>query len=128
MSGMATWAFDVWLLFAVNFLGFILGAFITGLSYYAYRSSDRKSSLRNATIGFALLTVGTAIEPTFQLLMDGAHIIESEHYILLQLFDGSIISLGFLVLFFSIYTYNSRPERTAITMHGVDDELFEGPD
>lgn len=128
MSGVAELTFDVWLLLAVNFLGFILGAIITGLSYYAYRSSDRKSSLRNATIGFALLTVGTAIEPSFQLIEEGAHIVESEHYILLQLFEGTVISLGFLVLFFSIYRYNSRSTRETITMSGIDDDLFEGPD
>lgn len=128
MIGEVSWAFDVWLLLAVNFLGFILGAVITGLSYYAYRSSDQKKPLRNATAGFALLTVGTAIEPVFQLMVDGTHIIASEHYIRLQLFEGSIISLGFLVLFFSIYKYSSRSKRESITISGVDDDLFKDPD
>ena len=116
---------EIWVLIAVNFLGFILGTIITGLSYYAYRSGERKTSLRNATIGFGLLTVGSAIEPAYQIGIQRTHILASEQNITLQMIEGLVFSLGYLVLFFSIYTYSSSSRRQTFTVNGVDDDLFE---
>lgn len=119
---------EVWALIAVNFLGFFLGTIMTGLSYYAYRSGERKTSLRNATVGFGLLTAGIAVEPIYQLSVEGTHVLASDQNITLQLIEGGIISLGFLVLFFSIYRYSSRSQRRTVTVSGVDDDLFEDVD
>lgn len=127
MSSEVTEALEIWALIAVNFLGFFLGAIITSLSYYAYRSSDRKTSLRNATIGFGLLTLGIAIEPVYQVGVEGTHVLASDQNITLQLIEGAVISLGLLVLFFSIYKYRTRSHRQTVTINGVDDELFEDP-
>lgn len=115
----------IWLLVAVNFLGFILGTIITSISYYAYRSGDRNSSLRNAIIGFGFLTLGTAIEPLYQLSIQRTHILASEQNITLQVIEGVVLSLGFLILFFSIYRYSSGSTRETITVNGVDEDLFE---
>lgn len=119
---------EVWALVAVNFFGFFLGAIITGVSCYAYRRSAQKTSLRNATIGFGLLTLGIAIEPAYQVGVEGTHVLASDQNITLQLIEGAVISLGFLVLFFSIYRYSTRSHRQTVTINGVDDELFEDPD
>lgn len=119
---------QVWALIAVNFLGFFLGAIITSVSYYAYRNNERKTSLRNATIGFGFLTLGIAIEPVYQVGVEGTHVLASDQNISLQLIEGTVISLGLLVLFFSIYRYNTRSHRQTVTINGVDDELFEDPD
>ena len=119
---------QVWALVAVNFIGFFLGAIITSVSYYAYRSNERKNSLRNATIGFGLLTLGIAIEPVYQVGIEGTHVLASDQNISLQLIEGTVISLGLLVLFFSIYRYSTRSHRQTVTINGVDDELFDDPD
>lgn len=119
---------EVWLLIAVNFFGFFLGAVITGVSYLAYRSSGRDTSLRNVTVGFGLITLGTAVEPLYQLGIAGTHVLASDQNIGLQILEGTVISLGFLLLFFSIYRYSSRSRRRTITVSGVDDGLFDGPD
>lgn len=128
MSALVGNAPEIWLLVAVNFLGFILGTVITCLSYYAYRSVGRKTSLRNATIGFGLLTVGTATEPLYQLGIERTHILASEQNVTLQLIEGLVFSFGFMILFFSIYTYGSRSRRRTITVSGVDDDVFEEMD
>lgn len=119
---------EIWLLVALNFLGFILGLVITSVSYYAYRSGDRKRSLRNATVGFGLLTLGTAIEPAYQLGVKRTHVLASEQNVTLQVLEGLLLSLGFLILFLSIYKYSSRSSRRTMTIKGIDEELFEGPD
>lgn len=108
----------VWILLLVNFLGVLLGIVITGLSYVAYRSNDQKKALRNATIGFGLLTAGTAVEPVYQLGIVGTHVLASEQNVPLQILEASMISTGFLVLFFSIYKYRARSQR--IRVSGVD--------
>ena len=128
MSSEVADALEVWALIAVNFLGFFLGAIITGLSYYAYRRGEKRTSLRNATIGFGMLTLGIAIEPVYQLGIEGTHVLASNQNITLQLIEGTVISLGLLVLFFSIYRYSSRSRRQTVTINGVDDELFEDVD
>lgn len=128
MTGGVVATLTVWLLFALKFLGFFLGVFITTLSFHAYRSSDGNTSLRNATLGFGFLTAATVVEPAYQLLIQGSHVLASEQHLGVKVTESTLISLGFLVLFFSIYRYSSRSTRQTITISGVDDELFEGPD
>lgn len=113
-------------LIVVNFFGVFLGTLITGLSYYAYKSSEQKTSLRNATAGFGLITLGIAFEPAYQLGIKGTHILVSGQNIILQIIEGSLISMGFLALFFSIYRYRSTTERRRITVNSVDDDFFDG--
>lgn len=116
---------EVWLLIAVNFLGFILGTFITSVSYYAYRSSDGNTSLRNATVGSGLLTVGMAIDPTYQLGVHGSRVLTNEEHITLQVIEGIVIAPGFFILFSSIYKYSSDSTRYKLTLDGIDSDLSE---
>lgn len=128
MSSGVDGALEVWVLVFVNFLGFFLGTAITGISYIAYRFKNPRPSLRNATIGFGLLTLGTAIEPMYQLGVKGSHVLASGHNLRLQILEGAVISLGFLVLFFSIYRYSARSRRRTITLSGAPDDLLDDPD
>lgn len=109
----------VWTLVAVNLLGVLLGTVITGLSYVAYRSNGRKKALRNATLGFGLLTAGTTVEPAYQLGIVGTHVLASEQNIPLQILEASMISAGFLVLFFSIYKYRTRNQRISVSQEDL---------
>lgn len=119
---------EVWLLIAVNFIGFLLGTVITLVSYWAYRSNNRKTPLRNATVGFSCITLGTAVEPIYQLSIAGTYVLASEQNVLLQLFEGALIALGFLFLFFSIYRYGSTSRRETITVRKTDESFFNGSD
>jgi hypothetical protein len=69
---------EVWALVAVNFSGVALGTIITGVSYVAYGSHDRDRALVNATIGFALITLGMTMEPLYQLGIRWSHVLASE--------------------------------------------------
>lgn len=128
MSGEVAETLEVWALVAVNFLGFFLAAIITAVSYYAYRSGEPKPSLRNATVGFGLLTLGIALEPLYQISIQGSHVLASEQNVTLQLIEGAVFSLGLLLLFSSIYWYRTRAERRTVTVSGVDDDLLEDPE
>lgn len=125
MSSEITDVLGVWAIVAVNFPGFFLGVIITGLSYHAYQAGDNDSSLRNATVGFGFITLGIVIEPLYQLGIEGTHVFASEQNITLQLVEAAVFSTGLLILFFSIYRYNSHSKRQTITVSGIDDELFE---
>lgn len=118
-------ALEVWALIAVNFLGFFLGVVITVISYRTYRARGRKPSLRNATIGFGCLTVGTATAPIYQMGIADAPVYASTQNVPLQILEGTLISLGFLLLFFSVYRYSSRTKRQTITVSGIDNDLFD---
>lgn len=125
---LVTGAVEVWALLAVNFLGFILGTVVTGISYYTYRSTAARPSLKLATIGFALLTLATAIEPTYQIVIERTYVLVSEQVVWLKVFEGTVFALGFLVLFYSIVRYRPRRERHSVAIEGVDDDLFDDCD
>lgn len=116
---------EIWIMFAVNFFASFLGLFITGISYFGYRSNDRKPSLRNATIGFGLITLGTVVEPAYQLGIVGTHVLASNQNVPLQIAEASLTSLGFAVLFLSIYRYSSRSSHQRITVSELDDEFLD---
>jgi hypothetical protein len=119
---------EVWALVAVNFSGVALGTIITGVSYVAYGSHDRDRALVNATIGFALITLGMTMEPLYQLGIRWSHVLASEQNVLLQILEGTVFALGFLILFLSTFRHAHRTERREIFVPGVDDELFEDPE
>lgn len=120
-------AAEVWILIAVNFLGFFLGAVVTAISYWAYRTTPRKPSLRNATIGFWFITLGIAVEPIYRIVVTGLHVRASGLNVPLQIFEGSAIALGLLLLFVSVYGYSSGTTRH-VTLGAVQDGLLEESD
>lgn len=115
----------IWFLIVTNFLEVFLGLVITVISYYAYRSNGWQTSLRNATAGFGLITLGAAIEPAYQLGVVGTHVLASDQNVGLQIVEAVVISLGFALLFFSIYRYSSRSRRHRITLTDIDEEFHD---
>ncbi|QLG62145.1 DUF7521 family protein [Halorarum salinum] len=94
-----------------NLLQFTVGVAITGLSYLAYRSSGRKASFRNSTLGFLLITVGGVLAPVYQLWIKGDYSISGLELLELQILEGSLITVGLGLLLLSIYSYNADPLR-----------------
>lgn len=122
-------AIELWALVAVNFIGFTLGATMTAVAYYTYRTRDRRPSLRLASLGFALLTVATAIEPAYQLTVERTLVLAAaERVVWLQLLEGALYSLGFLTLFYAILRRRPRRRERTVTIEGVDDGLFDDPE
>ena len=117
---------EIWILIAVNCIGVFLGALTTAVSYLAYRFKNRSSAFRRATLGFGLITLGTACEPVYQLAQTGTHVLNNN--IPLQILEATLIAAVFLLLFFSIYSYQSRTHRYRVTRDRFDDEALDDPD
>lgn len=104
---------ELWSFLLANLFVFAFGATLTTLSYYAYRTSDRRASYRLSTIGFGVLTLGGVVEPLYQLGYRGDYHISGRELLALQTMEGVFIAIGFGLLFYSIYIHNSasRTER-----------------
>lgn len=94
-----------------NVLQFVFGLTITGISYWAYRTSGRKASLRNATIGFLCITVGGVLAPVYELGLRGDYNITAQELLKLQILEGTVIGIGLAALLFSVFSYNARTRR-----------------
>lgn len=93
-----------------NVLQFAFGVAITGVSYYAYRSSGKKS-LRNSTVGFLCITVGGVLAPVYELGVKADYHITAQELLKLQIIEGTVISLGIGLLLFSVYSHDVGPRR-----------------
>lgn len=104
---------ELWTFLLANLFVFAFGATLTSLSYYAYRTSDRRASYRLSTIGFAVLTLGGIFEPLYQLGYKGDYNTSGRELLALQTMEGAFLALGLGLLFYSIYIHNSgsRTER-----------------
>lgn len=105
---------ELWTFLLANLFVFGFGATLTTLSYYAYRTNDRRASYRISTIGFGVLTLGGIVEPLYQLGYRGDYQISGRELLALQTMEGAFVALGLGLLFYSIYIHNSnsRAERT----------------
>lgn len=115
----------IWVLIVTNFAESFLGLVITAISYHSYRLNEDKRSLLTATVGFGLLTLGTMVAPAYQLGILGSHLIPTSDNVLLQIAEAAIISLGFAVLFVSIYRYSSGYRRHRITLTELEEDFSE---
>lgn len=104
---------ELWTFLLANLFVFGFGATLTTLSYYAYRTYDRRPSFRLSTIGFGVLTLGGVVEPLYQLGYRGDYQISGRELLALQTMEGAFVALGLGLLFYSIYIHNSesRTER-----------------
>lgn len=98
---------ELWAFLVANLFVFSFGATLTTLSYYAYRSSGRRSSFRLSTVGFGILTIGGVVEPLYQLGIRGDYSISGRELLLLQSIEGVFVAFGLGLLFYSIYIHNS---------------------
>lgn len=99
---------ELWSFLVANLFVFAFGATLTTLSYYAYRTSDRRASYRLSTIGFGVLTIGGVVEPLYQLGYRTDYQISGRELLALQSLEGAFVAIGFGLLFYSIYIHNSE--------------------
>lgn len=103
------------MLLLVNGVVFLFGCLITGLSYLAYRDAASPRSFRWSTLGFALITVGSTVEPVYQFGIRRDFDIGAAEILRLQALEGVFIALGLILLFASVYGYGTSvlDERSA---------------
>ncbi|MFB6310977.1 MAG: hypothetical protein ABEH64_07320 [Salinirussus sp.] len=99
---------ELWAFIIANIIGAGLAFLMTLLSFLAYRATNRSQSFRSATIGFGLLTLGTMVEPMYQLILRGDYNLSGRELLGLQSVEAVLLGLGFGVLFYSIYVHSSQ--------------------
>lgn len=97
---------EFWTYVLTNFMMFGFGIVLTCLSYFAYRSGRPRPSLRNATIGFGLLTSGGLVAPAYQLGFRGAYALSGRELLAVQSVEGLFLAAGLGMLFHSVYQYS----------------------
>lgn len=107
---------EFWTYVLTNFMMFAFGIVLTGLSYFAYRSGQRRPSLRNAMVGFGLITIGGLIAPAYQLGIRGAYDLGGRELLVVQSVEGLFLAAGLGMLFYSIYHYSNGSKQ----WHGND--------
>lgn len=98
---------EFWTYVVTNFMMFGFGLLLTGLSYFAYRSDKTRLALRNATIGFGLLTVGGLIAPLYQIGYKTQYQLDGRELLAVQSVEGLFLAAGLGMLFYSIYRYSN---------------------
>lgn len=98
---------EFWTYVLTNFMMFGFGIVLTGLSYFAYRSSRPRPSLRTATVGFGLITIGGLVAPAYQLGVRGAYDLSGRELLAVQSVEGLFLAAGLGMLFYSIYHYSN---------------------
>jgi predicted cobalt transporter CbtA len=111
---------ELWMFFIAHFLLFGVGALLIGFSYLAYRASGRSWTFGLSTAGFVFVTFGGILEPMYELTFKSAHNLYGRELLALQTAEGTLISIGLALLFYSIYRYNQSPtQRVSV----IDDEV-----
>lgn len=98
---------ELWTFLLANLFVFGFGATLTTLSYYAYRTNDRKPSFLISTLGFGILTIGGIVEPIYQLGYRGDFQISGRELLALQTLEGAFVAVGLGMLFYSIYIHEA---------------------
>ena len=101
---------------AVNLAQFAFAGTITAVSYWAYRSTGRRSSLRYATIGFLCITIGGLLAPIYELGIKSDPEITMQELLTVQIVEVTVIGVGLALLLYSIYGYDTGTQRR----HTVD--------
>lgn len=97
---------EFWTYVLANFTVFGFGVVLTGLSFFAYRADPSRRSLRLATLGFGLLTVGGLVAPTYQLAIKGQYTLGGRELLAVQSVEGLFLAAGLGMLFWSVYRYS----------------------
>lgn len=98
---------EFWAFVLTNFMMFGFGMLLTGLSYFAYRADPSRLALRNATVGFGLLTIGGLIAPVYQLGFKTDYQLAGRELLAVQSVEGVFLAAGLGMLFYSIYRYSN---------------------
>lgn len=95
-------AVDFWALTLARALVFVVGGAFATLSYLAYRR-NQKGSLLGAVVGFALITLGLAIEYTYAVGVKRSVNLTGTEVARLQTAEGIVIVVGFVVIAYALY-------------------------
>lgn len=98
---------EFWTYVLTNFMMFGFGITLTGLSFFAYLADRSRVSLRQATIGFGLLTIGGLVAPAYQLGLKGEYTLTGSELLVVQSVEGVFLAAGLGTLFFSVYRYSN---------------------
>lgn len=105
---------EFWTYVLTNFMMFGFGIVLTGLSYFAYRADRTRPSLRNATVGFGLVTIGGLVAPAYQLGFRGAYDLSGRELLVVQSVEGLFLAAGLGMLFYSVYHYSDGSRRRQV--------------
>jgi hypothetical protein len=117
---------ELWTFIIANVIGSALALLMTLLSFLAFRATDRSQSFRSATIGFGLLTLGTMVEPMYQLIWRGDYNLSGRELLGLQSVEAMLLGLGFGVLFYSIYVHSSAGKGLSYGIGGPEESEVTG--
>lgn len=102
---------EFWTYVITNFMMFGFGIVLTGLSYFAYRSSQYRPSLRTAAVGFGLITIGGLVAPAYQLGFRGAYALSGRELLAVQSVEGLFLAAGLGTLFYSVYHHGNSSKQ-----------------
>jgi len=107
------------LLIAASLVQFLFGITISALSYSVYRSNDDKTTFRNSTIGFILITIAGVLGPIYELGIQRDYHITGEELLALQVLEGTVMAIGLAYLLLSLYQHriDSRGPQKNIQRH-----------
>lgn len=116
---------EFWTYVLTNFMMFGFGLMLTGLSYFAYRTDKTRFALRNATIGFGLLTIGGLVAPLYQIGYKTQYQLDGRELLAIQSVEGLFLAAGLGMLFYSIYRYSNGEQYQHVdtfeTIEDIDD-------
>lgn len=94
---------ELWLFVASNVVLFAFGGTITVLSYGAYRRNADRRTLRDAAVGFGLITAGALVEVVWELGVRGTYELGGRELLALHTVESVLIAGGLAVIFYSLW-------------------------
>lgn len=95
---------EFWAFLVANSLLFVAGGTLTGLSYRAYLRVQQRT-LRLASGGFALITIGGLLELLYQLGIRQDYHLGGRESLALQTLESLVITAGLVVIFYALSKY-----------------------
>lgn len=95
---------EFWAFLVANSLLFVAGGTLTGLSYRAYLRVHQRT-LRLASGGFALITIGGLLELLYQLGIRQDYHLGGRESLALQTIESLVITAGLFVIFYALSKY-----------------------
>lgn len=92
---------EFWIFLVTNSLLFVSGGVLTVLSFRAYLRV-RRDTLRFASAGFGLVTIGGLLDLIYQLFIRGDYHLGGRELLGLQAVESLTITVGLVVIFWSV--------------------------
>lgn len=86
---------------------FLISSLLTGLSYIAYRQSEKRSTFLVATAGFGFVVLGGLVDPVYLSVVKASYHLAREELLWLQTGEGVLITVGLGLLFYAITNHAS---------------------